>query len=115
MKKLLWRIIFVLAIIGSYGAPNSGETSGITARNFINVVGIADNQPFITQEKSPVDPLLLAKSKEELKCLDQCSKSRYNCEKDNNNKNKIGTEDNWKESTKCQEKYNDCMEKCGLS
>jgi hypothetical protein len=115
MKKFLWGIILVLAMIGSYEAPSFGERSGIMARKFIDSAGIADNQAFIAQEKSPVDPLLLAKSKEELKCLEQCSKTRYTCEKDNNGKNKIGTENNWKESTKCQGKYNDCMAKCELS
>jgi hypothetical protein len=115
MKKLIWGIILVLTMIGSHEASSLGESSGITARKLIASIGLSDNQPFITQEKSPVDPLLLAKSKEELKCLDQCSKTRYNCEKDNNGKNKIGTEDNWKESTKCQGKYNDCMAKCELS
>jgi hypothetical protein len=115
MKKLLWGIILILAMIGSYEAPSLGESSDITARKFIDSAGLSDNQPFMTQENSPVDPLLLAKTKEELKCLEQCSKTRYSCEKDNNGKNKIGTENNWKESTKCQGKYTDCMDKCELS
>jgi hypothetical protein len=112
MKELLCGITLVLALIGSQEASSLRASSDMTARKFIDSAGLSDQQLCITQENSPVAPLLLAKTKEEPKCLEQCSKTRYNCEKNNNSANRIGTKQNWEESTKCQGKYNSCLAQC---
>jgi hypothetical protein len=115
MKKLLWGTLIVFGLIGSHEALKLEKSWGMTAGVVLDTTQTVSEQAPTVQGRGVAEPLLMAKSKEELKCLDQCAKTRYNCEKDNNKKEKIGTEENWKESTKCQEKYTNCMQKCDLS
>lgn len=115
MKKLLWGMLIVCGLIGSHEALKPEASWGMTAGMVLGTAQIVRDQAPAVQGKGVMEPLLMAKSKEQLKCSDQCAKTRYNCEKDNNKKAKIGTEENWKESTKCQEKYNACLQKCDLS
>ena len=115
MKKLLWGTLIVCGLIGIHEGLKPEASWGMTAGMVLDAAQSVRAQAPTVQGGGIVEPLLMAKSKQQLKCLDQCGKTRDSCERDNNKKEKIGTEENWRESTKCQGKYTDCMQKCDLS
>ncbi len=93
----------VLGLAGLATAPKDTLGDAVEA-----VCDLDPNSP----ERLPEGIFLLAQMDKKFKCLERCNKPRYDCEKDAKEKDKPGTKNNWEASTKCQEKYIDCLDKC---
>jgi hypothetical protein len=112
MQNMLFAMLLGLAIVG--GTVVLG-LSGITAAAMelaTEAVEVACEQSAGSSENLAEEIFFLAQMDKKYRCLEKCSDNRYNCEKANKDKNKPGTKQNWDESSKCQVKYEDCLNKC---
>jgi hypothetical protein len=112
MRKSLVAALFVLAALGGTVILSSAGFASATEDISADVVEDLCNQDLDSPERLPEGILLLAQMDRKYKCLEKCNKPRYDCESEAKQKAKPGTKPNWEASTKCQEKYVNCLEKC---
>jgi len=112
MKKILYGLIVSLTILSGTRVVSRTMTSQAVADQGVSTLQTIYTNAPTSLEVSTDESVILAELPNKFKCLDQCAKKRFVCEKDNKGKNKVGTKKNWDESTKCQQKYTDCMDKC---
>jgi hypothetical protein len=112
MRKTFVAVLLALATLSGTAilspaglATATQDTSGNTPEDLCN------QDPY-SPERLPDGILLLAQMDKKFKCLEKCNEPRYDCEKEAKEKDKPGTKKNWEASTKCQQKYNECLDKC---
>jgi hypothetical protein len=112
MRKTIFAVLLVLATLSgtaALGLAGLATATKDTPDDAVEAVCYSDlNSP----ERFPEGILLLAQMDKKFKCFDKCNKPRYDCEKEAKGKDKPGTKKNWEASTKCQGKYNECLDKC---
>src|SRR5262245_22469180 len=112
MRKMLLAVPVALVILVGAGEIGASWMTAAAADLCVDTALLVCDQVSTLHDSVVGQPFLMAQSHEYWKCLEKCSDKRTSCEKDNKNKNKLGTEKNWEESAKCQIKLYDCMDKC---
>ena len=68
------------------------------------------SQALISRDYLTEEPLLMAQNQGKYKCMEECAKSQYQCEQQN--EDKPGTKADYQWSAKCQKQYRSCLDKC---
>ena len=112
MSKTLSAMLFALAVVGGMAVIGMSGVAAAATNLATDAVEFACEQAAGLPENLAKEIFFLAQVDKKYKCVEKCSDDRYNCEKGNNDKHKPGTKQNWDESSKCQIKYGDCLDKC---
>jgi hypothetical protein len=110
MRQVIFVILTTLAIVGGTGALSRAEISRTIPDLAINPAGVVCDLAS-TPDEGFADVMLLAdRKREKYTCLEKCDRGRYRCERID--KNRPGSKNNIKASSKCAQKYNDCLNMC---
>ena len=111
MRQVLFAMLVTLAIVGGSELLSLAGLSPAMPDGSADAIEGARDQVPAVQERLAGGMFLMA-GQDTWKCLEKCADDRSKCEKENKNKNKPGTKQNWDESTKCEEKKLDCIDRC---
>jgi hypothetical protein len=112
MRKTFFAMLLVLATLSGTAVLGVAGLATVTQDISGDAVEAVCDPDLNSPERLPEGIFLVAQMDKKFKCLEKCNQPRYNCEKDAKQKDKPGTKKNWEESTKCQQKYDDCLAKC---
>jgi hypothetical protein len=113
MRKSLLAMLVVVASVGVTAGLSPAGSAPVPMALSVDMMGTAPDQAPPAQAPFAGEPWFMAAQEDTWACIEDCSlKHQKQCEKDNKDKNKPGTKENWDESKKCWDQYWKCKEKC---
>jgi hypothetical protein len=112
MRQVLFVVLMALAIVSGTQAFSQDRISPSRFDQAADLVDMVDDPAPTSNDVFSKEILAADESQKKAKytCLEKCAVGRYRCER--TDKNKPGSKENIKASSKCQLKYIDCMDKC---
>jgi hypothetical protein len=112
MRQVLFVVLMALTIVSGTQAFSQDRFSPSRFDQIADPVNLVDD-PALMLDDGFSEKILAAdgsQNKAKYTCLETCAKGRYNCER--TDKNKPGSKENLKASSKCQLQYINCMDRC---